>query len=110
MLAHESPPTAVFAARNVISEGVLIALQQLRRSHDVALIGFDEVAVAEMVNPRISVVRQDTYEIGRRAMDLLLARLDGDDSPVRVETVPTELVTRGSGEIAPPPPRRAQAG
>ncbi len=99
MLALPAPPTALFAARNVICEGALMALQQLGLSSEVALIGFDEVAVAEMVEPQISVVRQDTYEVGTRAIDLLLARLDGDDSPVRVEVVPSTLVARGSGEI-----------
>ena len=64
-----------------------------------ALIGFDEVGVAEMVEPAISVIRQDTYEIGTRAIDLLLARLDGDASPARVEVVPSTLLARGSGEI-----------
>lgn len=101
MMARDDPPTAVFAARNTLCEGAVLALQRLGLSHDVALIGFDELAVAELVEPHVSVVRQDTYEIGRRAMDLLLARLDGDTSPVRTETVATELVPRGSGEIRP---------
>ncbi len=99
LLALEEPPTAIFAARNVICEGALMALQDEHLASKVALIGFDEVSVAEMVDPAISVIRQDTYEIGTRAIDLLLARLDGDDSPVRVEVVPSILVSRGSGEI-----------
>jgi LacI family transcriptional regulator len=99
LLDLPEPPTAVFAARNVICEGALMALQQRRLTTEVALIGFDEVSVAEMVEPGISVIRQDTYEIGRRAIDLLLARLDGDQSPARVEVVPSILVPRGSGEI-----------
>lgn len=99
LLGLEEPPTAIFAARNVICEGALMALQQQHLSSRVALIGFDELAVAEMVEPQISVIRQDTYEIGTRAIELLLARLDGDDSPVRVEVVPSQLVARGSGEI-----------
>lgn len=99
LLALESPPTAIFAARNVICEGAVMSLQRHHLSSRVALIGFDEVSVAEMVDPAISVIRQDTYEIGIRAIDLLLARIDGDDSPVRVEVVPSTLVARGSGEI-----------
>ena len=102
LLDLEEPPTAFFAARNVICEGVLMALRDRRRSHGVALVGFDDVPVAELVDPALTVVRQDTYEIGRTAIDLLLARLDGDESPVRVETVPSTLVRRGSGEIPPP--------
>ena len=99
LLALDEPPTAIFAARNVICEGALMTLQQQRLSSQIALIGFDEVGVAEMVEPAISVIRQDTYEIGTRAIDLLLARLDGDASPARVEVVPSTLLARGSGEI-----------
>jgi LacI family transcriptional regulator len=103
LMALPHPPTALFAARNVVCEGALLALQQLRLSSQVALIGFDEVSVAELVEPQVSVVRQDTYEIGTRAIDLLLARLDGDASPARIEVVPSTLVARGSGEIPVPP-------
>jgi len=102
LLALPDPPTALFAARNVICEGAVVALHQRGLESQVALIGFDEVTVAEMVEPAISVIRQDTYEIGSRCIDLLLARLDGDHSPVRVEVVPSTLVARGSGEIRPP--------
>ncbi|MET0839033.1 MAG: LacI family DNA-binding transcriptional regulator [Marmoricola sp.] len=111
VLALDDPPTAIFAARNVICTGTVLALQALSLSHQVALVGFDEVAVAELVEPRVTVVRQDTHTIGATAFDRLLARLDGDDSPAIVEVVPTSLVTRGSGEIRPPgrspEPRRA---
>ena len=98
-MALDEPPTAIFAARNVICEGALMTLQQVHLCSQVALMGFDEVGVAEMVEPAISVIRQDTYEIGTRAIDLLLARLDGDDSPARMEVVPSTLLARGSGEI-----------
>lgn len=99
LLDLSAPPTAIFAARNVICEGALMALREHHLSSRIALIGFDELAVAEMVSPPVSVIRQDTYEIGTRAIDLLLARLDGDVSDVRVEVVPSTLVARGSGEI-----------
>jgi LacI family transcriptional regulator len=111
LLALDDPPTAIFAGRNVICTGAVLALQELSRSHDVALVGFDEVAVAELVEPRVTVVRQDTHAIGVSAFDRLLARIDGDHSPARTEVIPTSLVTRGSGEIRAPrssaKPRRA---
>ena len=92
LLALDDPPTAIFAARNVICTGTVLGLQQAGLSDRVALIGFDDVEVAELVQPRITVVRQDTRAIGIRAFDRLLARLDGDDSPVTVDVVPTSLV------------------
>ncbi len=102
LLDLDDPPTALFAARDTSCDGAVRALQQRGREHDVALVGFDDLALADVVAPRLTVVRQDTREIGERAMDLLLRRLDGDTSPARVEVVPTTLVPRGSGEIRPP--------
>jgi LacI family transcriptional regulator len=102
LLALPDPPTAFFAGRNVVCTGAVLALQQAELSHRVALIGFDEVAVGEFVQPRITVVRQDTHAIGTSAIDRLLARLDGDRSPASTHVVPTSLVRRGSGEIPPP--------
>ena len=107
LLDRRAPPTAIFAGRNVICTGAVRALQQASASHRVALIGFDEVEVAELVDPQVTVVRQDTHAIGTRAFDRLLARLDGDDSPVTVDVVPTSLVQRGSGEIRGPRRRRS---
>lgn len=102
LLDTAMPPTALFAARNVICEGAVLALQWRRLTHQVALVGFDELAVAEMLDPMITVIVQNTHEIGTRAIDLLLGRLDGDTAPPRTEVVATSLVPRGSGEIAGP--------
>jgi LacI family transcriptional regulator len=111
VLGLDDPPTAIFAGRNVVCAGTVRGLQQLSMSQSVALVGFDEVAVAEFVEPRVTVVRQDTHTIGVHAFDRLLARLDGDLSPTSIEVVPTSLVERGSGEIRAPrrsaKPRRA---
>jgi LacI family transcriptional regulator len=102
LLGLAEPPTAIFAGRNVVCAGTVRALQQLSASQTVALVGFDEVAVAEFVEPQVTVVRQDTHTIGVSAYDRLVARLDGDCSPTSIEVVPTSLVQRGSGEISAP--------
>ena len=102
LLALPDPPTAIFSARNTVSEGAVLGLREAGLSRDVALVGFDDFAAAHLVDPEVTIVQQDTYEIGTRAIDLLLARIDGDDSPLRVETVPTTLIARGSGEILGP--------
>jgi LacI family transcriptional regulator, galactose operon repressor len=80
----------------------VLALQQLSLSGTVALVGFDDVAIGEFVQPRITVIRQDTHTIGAKAFDRLLARLDGSHTPASIEVVPTTLVKRGSGEIRAP--------
>jgi LacI family transcriptional regulator len=101
LLQAEKPPTALFAAQNLITLGAVRALRQLGMQHEVALVGFDDVTLADVVDPGITVIRQNPYEIGRRAAELLFARLEGHTGETEVVVLPTELVVRGSGEIPP---------
>ncbi len=102
LLGGPAPPTAVFASQNLITIGAVRALRELGRQHEVALVGFDDVVLAEVLDPGLTAVEQDPYELGRRAAELLFEQLAGDrEESVRVE-LPTRLVQRGSGEIPPP--------
>jgi len=96
------PPTAIFAAQNVLGIGAFAGLRGLRRQFDVALVGFDDFPLADLLDPGVTVVAQDPVAIGRLAAETLFRRLDGDRSPSTVQVVPTRLILRGSGEIAPP--------
>jgi LacI family transcriptional regulator len=100
MLAAE-PPTALFTGQNLITVGAVRALRDLGLRHDVALVSFDDIVLADMVEPAITVIRQDPSALGRQAGELLFSQLDGFDHETRLVVVPTELVARGSGEIAP---------
>jgi LacI family transcriptional regulator, galactose operon repressor len=101
LLAGENPPTAVFAAQNLITIGAVEALRARGLQHSVAFVGFDDLTLADAVDPGLTVVAQDAGGIGRAAAEALFARLDGDDAPSRTVVVPTTLIARGSGEIAP---------
>jgi LacI family transcriptional regulator len=96
------PPTAIFAAQNVLGIGAFAALRGLRRQFDVALVGFDDFPLADLLDPGVTVVAQDPGAIGRLAAEILFRRLDGDRSPSTTQVVETRLIVRGSGEIAPP--------
>jgi LacI family transcriptional regulator len=100
LFTREDPPTALFTAQNLITVGAVRALQQLGRQRDVALVGFDDVVLADLLQPPVTVVAQDATTLGRTAAELLFGRLAGDRSPPRHIVVPTRLVPRGSGEIA----------
>ena len=100
LLAADDPPTAIFTAQNLITIGAVRALQQLGRQHNVALVGFDDVVLADLLQPPVTVVAQDPAALGRTAAELLFGRLAGDRSPPSHVVVPTRLVPRGSGEIS----------
>ncbi len=101
LLDLDDPPTAIFAAQNLITMGAVRALQSIGRQHAVALVGFDDFLMADALDPAITVVAQDPRQIGRLAAQLAFARIDDPDRPTAVHVVPSVLVTRGSGEIPP---------
>lgn len=92
-------PTALFASQNLVTIGTIHALRLNEMQHLVALVGFDDIELAGMLDPGITVVAQDPYAMGRAAAELLFARLDGHSGPSQHRTISTLLIMRGSGEI-----------
>jgi LacI family transcriptional regulator len=85
---------AVFAANNRASMGTLMAFRELGRR--VPLVGFDDFEAATMVDPAVSVVRQNIAAVSQASVDLLLRRQAGWDGPAETITIATELELRGS--------------
>ena len=102
LLGRPDPPTALFTAQNMITIGAVRALRRLGLEQAVALVGFDDFLLADLLSPGVTVVAQEVAEIGRLAAERLFARIGGDAGPPEVRLVPTRLVRRGSGEIPPP--------
>jgi len=101
LLRMPQPPTALFSGQNLITIGAFRALRQLGLHQRVALIGFDDILLADLLQPAITVIAQDPAAIGRTAAEMLFRRLDGDRSPSEHRVVVTRMIARGSGEIAP---------
>ncbi len=99
LLRAANPPTAVFTAQNLITIGALHALRELGLEHTTALVGFDDIELADLLEPAVTVVAQDPAAMGGAAADMLFRRLDGDDSPPEHVVIDVELIARGSGEI-----------
>jgi LacI family transcriptional regulator len=70
----------------------------------VALIGFDEFALADKLTPPVTVVAQDPAANGATAAQLLFTGINGDTSPPRDVLLLTRLIARTSGEIIPTAP------
>jgi LacI family transcriptional regulator, galactose operon repressor len=98
------PPTAFFTSPYFLTIGAIRALHELDLQTQVAIVGFDDFPLADIVNPGITVIAQDPARIGTLAAERLFARIDGDSSQEQTVVVPSHLIIRGSGEI--PPPKR----
>jgi LacI family transcriptional regulator, galactose operon repressor len=102
LLRAGKPLTALFTAQNLVTIGALHALRQLGLEQETALVGFDDVELADLLEPAVTVVAQDPAAMGSAAADMLFRRLDGDDSPPEHVVIEVELIVRGSGEIPLP--------
>jgi LacI family transcriptional regulator len=90
--------------------GAIRALRELGLEERVALVGFDDFELFDLLSPAITVVAQDPGMIGTLGAELLFRRIAGDDGPARRQVVPLQLIERGSGEIPAPggAPRKAR--
>ncbi|MFE3515847.1 LacI family DNA-binding transcriptional regulator [Streptomyces sp. NPDC059166] len=89
---------AVFAHNDITAAGVLRALRAAGRRvpDDIAVVGFDDIPMAEHTEPPLTTVHQPTRQMGEVAARLLLAHLGGTDVPDGPVVLPTELVVRHS--------------
>lgn len=92
------PPTAIFASSDYVALGVLNAAHQaeLEIPDSLSLIGFDDMPLAELLNPPLTTVRQSAHDLGADGTKVLLSLMAGE--PVeRAETrLPVQLIKRGS--------------
>ncbi len=99
LLSIAERPTAVFVASDAVALGALRAVRNrgLRIPQDLALVGFDDIPLAEFVSPPLSTVRIPAGGLGWGAADLLMRLIDGEED-VRTPAVvlETELVVRES--------------
>ena len=101
-LLETDRPTALFTAQNIITVGATQALHDLELHETIAHIGFDDIELADVVQPGISVVPQHPRDLGRRAAERLFARIEGLTEPPTQQVIHASVVERGSGEIPPP--------
>ena len=101
MLGVPDRPTAVFAANNVLAEGVWRAVAELGLSvpGDVSVVAFDDAPWMSMVTPGVTAVAQDSVELGAAAVRRLLDRLGNSDAAP--ETTVLDVVLRPRGSTGP---------
>lgn len=99
LMSLPKPPTAIFAASDLIALGVLRALhdRRIRIPEDVAVVSFDDMPWTAALLPPLTAVSQPTYELGATAARLLLERMrEPDERPLQRIRLQTQLVVRAS--------------
>lgn len=101
LLAQSPRPTALFAAndQSAIAAMAVIKRAGLRVPQDIAVVGFDDIPLAQHVEPALTTIHQPTYRMGQRATEMLMARIaangSGTDEP-QEQILRTRLVVRES--------------
>jgi LacI family transcriptional regulator len=98
LLELPEPPTAVFAASDLMAVGALGTATRagLRVPDDIAIVGFDDILLAGLTQPSLTTLRQDKQGLGAAAGEALLALMEEDGDATAAITLPVELVVRGS--------------
>lgn len=98
--------TAAVCYQDIVALGVMLTLRRMGREpgRDFALVGFDDITEAALVQPALTTVSVAAKEIGRKAGELLYSRIQGNDEPPKRIILPPALVIRqscGFERIAP---------
>jgi len=98
LLDLPNPPDAIFSGNNLITLGALETIHKRKKRipDDVAIVGFDDMFWASSLNPPLTAVRQPAYEIGKRAGELLIQRINDPLRPCIQMTLNAELMIRSS--------------
>ncbi|MBU7591378.1 LacI family DNA-binding transcriptional regulator [Metabacillus halosaccharovorans] len=98
LLALETPPSAVFVFNDEMAMGVIKAVKDSHLSipEDVAVVGFDNIKMSSVIEPNLTTINQPKYEIGKKAMELLLKLINGESLQKKKFVMKDELIVRES--------------
>ena len=98
LLSRHPQITAAICYQDIVALGVMQSLRKLGREpgSDFALVGFDDITEAGLVQPALTTVSVAAKEIGRKAGELLFSRIQGNDEPPKRIILPPTLVVRES--------------
>lgn len=98
LLSMRHPPTAVFAASDMLAVGALTAAREkgLRVPEDISVAGFDDIDFAAFSDPPLTTVRVPASQMGEMAVEVLMKMIESSSGEVRQISLDTELIVRGS--------------
>ena len=98
LLALPEPPSAIFAAADLMAVGAMKAARDagLTVPDDLAVVGFDDIQLASLLDPALTTIHQDKVGLGRAAARALLEQIENPDFTPAALTLPVELIVRAS--------------
>jgi LacI family transcriptional regulator len=96
LLSLNDPPTAVFAAGDLMAFGAIKAIQDagLNVPDDISIIGFDDIEMCKYFSPSLTTIKQNKEELGREAAEGLIRLIENPMEIPSIVQIPTELIVR----------------
>lgn len=88
--------TAIFASADILALGIIKGLKNLgvRVPEDISIIGFDDIYISEIFDPQITTVKQNIYQKGQVAVEVLMKSIMGESKAKQEIVLPVEIVVR----------------
>ncbi|TXG36106.1 LacI family DNA-binding transcriptional regulator [Seonamhaeicola maritimus] len=98
LIFHHDIPDAIFCVNDMVALGAIKKLKDngYRVPEDVAVVGFTETRMAELVSPQLSSVKQPTYDMAKKAGELLLRHIEDENAPAETIIMNGEFTIRKS--------------
>lgn len=98
LLSLADRPTAVFVANDLMATGALKVIKEagLQVPKDIAVVGYDDLVLAEISVPPLTSVRQPIFDLGKEAVRLLVAQMEQGKKSLQKIVLETELIVRES--------------
>ncbi|PLT34484.1 LacI family DNA-binding transcriptional regulator [Bacillus sp. V5-8f] len=100
LLALNVPPTAIFAANDEMAIGAIKAVKSkgLGVPKDISVVGFDDIKFASIFEPSLTTIAQPSYEIGKKAIQLLIKLINKDELDKNQYILEDKLIVRDSSK------------
>jgi DNA-binding LacI/PurR family transcriptional regulator len=98
LLDLEEPPTAIFAANDLIAVGVIDAIKMggYLIPEEIAVVGFEDTIVTSIIEPSLTTVAQPMYELGANSAKKLFSLIEDEDIKENIEILTSKLIVRKS--------------
>ena len=98
LLCQKNSPTALFPISNRIIIGALKAVKDLglKIPEDISIIGFDDMVMADLLTPSLTVIAQPAYDIGKIGINTLIKKIHGKRLGKKITNLEPELIIRES--------------
>lgn len=97
-IVKHSDLTGLVVSADIMAAGIMTGLKShgVRIPEDISIVGFDDIAIAKLISPALTTIRQDMNLKGRLAVDFMLQLLNGKPLETTEITLPTRLIERDS--------------